>query len=171
MSISWQAREAGFPSGYSLADGKWMYQTAARGSAPEKEMYDLVTTEQYRTMRDKMDKDDSVGVLVWHVSLNHLFDYLLGSSGTHTKQKDVVWTASQESKARAAEEITVRCDNPEDEPMNEDGTPMFNPTFDPWKELPEIMQNEMTETSAPSAEPLSDEENDRVLKRKRAAKR
>ncbi|KAK3700569.1 hypothetical protein LTR37_015897 [Vermiconidia calcicola] len=64
MSLSWQATQAGYPHGYSLEDGKWLYQFTKR-SIPRKELHDLKTAQQYREMQNKMRKE-GLGILVWH---------------------------------------------------------------------------------------------------------
>lgn len=69
-TVSWQANLAGFPDGYNLSHGKWMYQVV-KDSMPDKEMHELVTTEQYCDMRGKM-YNDGVEALVWHVSTKHV---------------------------------------------------------------------------------------------------
>ena len=64
MSLSWQATQAGYPHGYSLEDGKWVYQLTKK-SIPRKELHDLKTAQQYREMQNKMKKEN-LGILVWH---------------------------------------------------------------------------------------------------------
>lgn len=73
-TATWQAEEAGYPKGYGLKHGKWLYQTF-ESSVPQKHTYDLVAVHQYHEMRSKMDKM-GVSVLVWHVRLPTKLEYL-----------------------------------------------------------------------------------------------
>ena len=72
LTKTWQAKEAGYPNGYSLRDGKWLYQTC-KGSLVEKPMHDLATAQEYKDMRSLMDKTVAQ-VLIWHVNTTKL-DY------------------------------------------------------------------------------------------------
>ncbi len=62
-----RAEEAGYNDGYTLILVKWMYQVMRGTSVDKSTVFDLCSTEQYREMRQKMERE-GVGVLVWHVS-------------------------------------------------------------------------------------------------------
>ena len=102
-----------------MKNGRWLYKTARNGAIDDA-LYDLETAEQYIEMRRRMDKD-GVDVVVWHEMLHE---------------------ASKEAAATAERNRDRRCENPEDELLNEDGTPMFEPEFDEWN-LPEDVMASM----------------------------
>jgi len=65
MTISEQAREAGFQSGYGLKDGKWTYQITKNHGIPDKAHHDLTSREEYKRLR-RVLIEDGMSVLVWH---------------------------------------------------------------------------------------------------------
>ena len=147
MSRSWQAHDAGHPHGYDLRDGKWLYQVS-KDQQLVSDMLDLVTANDYTRMRTKIEKEN-VTVVVWH---------------------EKVCAKAQALKIEAAALKDRRSENPADSPRNEDGSKYFLPDFDEWKDLPQIMKSEMQELPAPKSEPLSDDAQDPIVKRKRASR-
>jgi hypothetical protein len=56
---------AGFPNGYSLADGKWLYNIQRGCTIHSAKLHDLTTEFQYQTMRRICDEPDTK-VIIWH---------------------------------------------------------------------------------------------------------
>ena len=56
----------GFPDGYTLKEGKWLYQRIVKGRREEK-FCELGCEKKFRGMRREMRRE-GFGVLVWHVS-------------------------------------------------------------------------------------------------------
>ena len=123
-TIGWQAREAGYPYGYGLKDGKWIYQVA-KGSSLESTKYDLLTTEQYLAMRKRIE-EEGVKVMVWHVSRPYT---CCRSVAAYTMQ-ELVLKAAHEAEETFEAERDTRCEDPSDEPLDEHGKPIFAPTLD-----------------------------------------
>ena len=56
----------GFPDGYTLKEGKWLYQRIVKGKREEKSC-ELGCEKEFWGMRREMRRE-GIGVLVWHVS-------------------------------------------------------------------------------------------------------
>lgn len=128
---TWQSAEAGFLAGYGLKEGGWVVQYIANGQSTR---HVLRTERQYRDLRSEAQKETSRenGPVIWHV---------------------MIQKASDDAKTRAAELRDVRSKEPNREPMNADGTPMFEPTFEEsdWERVA------YEEPESPAFERLSEE--------------
>lgn len=65
----------GFPGGYTLKEGKWIYQRIVKGRREEK-FCELGCEKEFRGMRREMRREGT-GVLVWHVSRLSLGEILV----------------------------------------------------------------------------------------------
>lgn len=138
MTTGWRSRESGYPDGYSLSDGAWLYQTT-EDDVLRKEFHPLCSESEFHTMRRQMERE-GLGIVIWHVILRKESDRL---------------------RAEADDIKDVRSRLSDGEPMNKDGTPMFNPTFDPWVDLANVGEIDFDGSLvdlAPDVEPLSEEE-------------
>lgn len=66
LSMSVFARQRGHPNGYSLQDGKWLYQLMNTSYIAEGHPQDLATREDYAGMQGKMDSGRWSCLLIWH---------------------------------------------------------------------------------------------------------
>lgn len=111
---SWQSLEAGFPSGYGIKEGEWLYQHAHK-FIPAKPIYPLTTAQHFEEMCNTMEQTDTT-VLIWH---------------------ERIWKECQARQKWAAEVRDRRSEYAEDEPLNPDRTPYFEAEFDDydWGEI------------------------------------
>ena len=64
MTLGWQAREAGYPHGYTLEHGKWLYSDGKAGT-----MVDLATEGDLAKLRKRLRQGEDRQVVVWHERL------------------------------------------------------------------------------------------------------
>ena len=152
MTCNWQTRESGCLEGYSLRDGKWKYQIVQRG-IPSKIVYDLEVGQHYHHMRRTMDAENAE-VIVWHVSLRRLYEH----QDVLTKEQEITLRASLQAKAGGAPGQVMSYDEAGAEPLNADGTPVFEPIFDPWTDWSIFAKEWNSSQAAPDVESLSDSE-------------
>ena len=107
MTTNWQAGQAGFRHGYCLADGKWMYQTSFKDTTPDRSFRDLTSEVEYEVMRKILRSPDK-GVLIWH-------------------------ELQRQQAEGFKEELEELCDfaseSSDQEPLDDDETPMFDSIF------------------------------------------
>ena len=77
------------------------------------------------------------------------------------RQQEIILRASKQARAGETRDLVVHGEGTRAEPLNADGTPMFEPTFHPWMDWPKIEQECNTVLSAPQCESLSGPEWDR----------
>lgn len=63
----WKTTADGCPNGYTLKEGKWLYQRIVQ-QVKEEKFCDLVCEADFRRMRGEMRKE-GIGVVVWHVNI------------------------------------------------------------------------------------------------------